>query len=175
MDKELDLAVTCYGKVKPLKYDLVLLPWGATEPHNLHLPYLTDCILSHDIALDAAKLAKTHYGIRCMVMPYVIAGSQNPGQRELDFCIHYRYETQKAILNDLVASLYAQGYRTKKNGWANQYNKESVRPNNRSPSIQILRYPMRYPHAKSSHPPANWTNHNVPHRKKKTDDRHISS
>ena len=22
MDKELDLAVTCYGKVKPLKYDL---------------------------------------------------------------------------------------------------------------------------------------------------------
>ena len=27
MDKELDLAVTCYGKVKPLKYDLVLLPW----------------------------------------------------------------------------------------------------------------------------------------------------
>lgn len=111
MDKELDLAVTCYGKVKPLKYDLVLLPWGATEPHNLHLPYLTDCILSHDIALDAAKLAKTHYGIRCMVMPYVTAGSQNPGQRELDFCIHYRYETQKAILSDLVASLYAQGYR----------------------------------------------------------------
>ena len=46
-----------------------------------------------------------------MVMPYVIAGSQNPGQRELDFCIHYRYETQKAILSDLVASLYAQGYR----------------------------------------------------------------
>ena len=75
MDKELDLAVTCYGKVKPLKYDLVLLPWGATEPHNLHLPYLTDCILSHDIALDAAKLAKTHYGIRCMVMPYITAGS----------------------------------------------------------------------------------------------------
>ena len=97
MDKELDLAVTCYGKVKPLKYDLVLLPWGATEPHNLHLPYLTDCILSHDIALDAAKLAKTHYGIRCMVMPYVTAGSQNPGQRELDFCFKcknsYRYKT----------------------------------------------------------------------------------
>lgn len=59
MDKELDLAVTCYGKVKPLKYDLVLLPWGATEPHNLHLPYLTDCILSHDIALDAAKWQNT--------------------------------------------------------------------------------------------------------------------
>lgn len=46
-----------------------------------------------------------------MVLPYVTAGSQNPGQRGLDFCIHYRYETQKAILSDIVASLYAQGYR----------------------------------------------------------------
>ncbi len=24
---------------------IVALPWGATEPHNLHLPYMTDCIL----------------------------------------------------------------------------------------------------------------------------------
>lgn len=109
--KEQDLAVSCYGKVKPLNYDLVLLPWGATEPHNLHLPYLTDCILSHDIALDAALLAQEQYGVRCMVMPYVTAGAQNPGQRELNFCIHYRSETQKAILTDIVASLYTQGHR----------------------------------------------------------------
>ena len=111
MEKELDLAVSCYGKVKPLNYDLVILPWGATEPHNSHLPYLTDCILSHNVAVDAARLALDQYGVRCMVLPYVTAGSQNPGQRELNFCIHYRYETQKAILTDIVASLYAQGHR----------------------------------------------------------------
>ncbi len=111
MKKELDLAVSCYGKVKPLNYHLAVLPWGATEPHNLHLPYLTDCILSHDIAVDAARLALDKYGIRSMVLPYVTAGSQNPGQRELNFCIHYRYETQKAILADIVSSLYAQGHR----------------------------------------------------------------
>ena len=35
MDKELDLAVTCYGKVKPLKYDLVLLPWGRSEERRV--------------------------------------------------------------------------------------------------------------------------------------------
>ena len=46
-----------------------------------------------------------------MVMPYVTAGSQNPGQRELPFCIHYRYKTQKAILSDIVASLHTQGHR----------------------------------------------------------------
>lgn len=111
MEKELDLAVSCYGKVKPLNYDLVILPWGATEPHNLHLPYLTDCILSHDVAVDAARIAWQQHGVRCMVLPYVTAGSQNPGQRELDFCIHYRYETQKAILTDIVGSLHTQGYR----------------------------------------------------------------
>ena len=43
--REIDLTVSCYGKVKDVKYDVVILPWGATEPHNLHLPYLTDCIL----------------------------------------------------------------------------------------------------------------------------------
>ena len=33
--REIDLAVSCYGKVKDVKYDAVILPWGATEPHNL--------------------------------------------------------------------------------------------------------------------------------------------
>ena len=36
MNKEIDLSVSCYGKTRELVYDLVLLPWGATEPHNLH-------------------------------------------------------------------------------------------------------------------------------------------
>lgn len=111
MNKEVDLSVSCYGKVKDTKYDIVVLPWGATEPHNLHLPYLTDCILAHDVAVDTALLAKQKYNVNCMVMPYIGMGSQNPGQRELPFCIHTRYETQKAILTDIVASLYVQGIR----------------------------------------------------------------
>ena len=89
--REIDLTVSCYGKVKDVKYDVVILPWGATEPHNLHLPYLTDCILPHDIAVDAATLALERSGVRCMVMPPVPFGAHNPGQRELPFCIHTRY------------------------------------------------------------------------------------
>lgn len=111
MNRENDLAITSYGAVKDRTYDIVMLPWGATEPHNLHLPYLTDCILSHDIAVDAAVLAKKKYGVNSMVLPAINMGSQNPGQRELPFCIHARYETQKAILTDIVASLFAQGIR----------------------------------------------------------------
>lgn len=111
MNKEIDLSISCYGATKELTYDLVILPWGATEPHNLHLPYLTDCILAHAVAVDAAERAKARYDVRCMVMPPVTLGSQNPGQRELPFCIHARYETQKAILADVVASIYSQGIR----------------------------------------------------------------
>ena len=66
MNKEIDLSVSCYGKTRELVYDLVLLPWGATEPHNLHLPYLTDCILAHAIAVVWCALygdASCNYGV----------------------------------------------------------------------------------------------------------------
>lgn len=111
MNKEIDLSVGCYGAVRDLDYQAAIIPWGATEPHNLHLPYLTDAILSHDIAVDAAEIALKEYGVRAMVMPAVPLGSQNPGQRDLKFCMHYRYETQKAVLTDMAASLYHQGIR----------------------------------------------------------------
>ena len=56
MNREIDLSVSAYGVTRPLDYDVVILPWGATEPHNLHLPYLTDAILAHDVAVDACRL-----------------------------------------------------------------------------------------------------------------------
>ena len=105
----IDLTRTSYGKVKDKKYDLAILPWGATEPHNYHLPYLTDTILSYHLSLDALTNAMLKSDIQGMVLPPVTMGSQNPGQRELPFCIHSRYETQKAILTDTVASLHRQG------------------------------------------------------------------
>lgn len=111
MNKELDLSVSCYGAVKDLRYDVAILPWGATEPHNYHLPYLTDCIAPRMIAVKAAALALKENGVRCMVMPPISLGSQNPGQKELSFCIHARYETQFSILKDVVDSLHTQGIR----------------------------------------------------------------
>ncbi len=111
MKKQIDLSITNYGTVKDLKYEIVLLPWGATEPHNYHLPYLTDSILSHAIAVDTAEAVLQNYNVRCMVMPPVNFGSQNPGQKELPFCIHTRQSTQQAILEDIVSSLYVQGIR----------------------------------------------------------------
>lgn len=110
-NRETDLSVSAYGVTRPLHYDMAILPWGATEPHNLHLPYLTDAILAHDVAADAADIALNEYGVRAMVLPPVAMGAQNPGQRDLKFCIHYRYDTQRAILTDTVAALHHQGMR----------------------------------------------------------------
>lgn len=105
-----DLTHSNYGDVRKVKYDLAILPWGATEPHNLHLSYTTDCLLSQAVAVDAAKLA-FEQGVHAMVLPPISLGAQNPGQRDEPFCIHARYETQKMILTDIVASLYHQGMR----------------------------------------------------------------
>ncbi|MBR8731862.1 hypothetical protein IX339_001317 [Porphyromonas levii] len=108
MIKDYDLITTNYGRVRKEEYHIAILPWGATEPHNYHLPYLTDCYLSQAIGLEAARLA-WEKDVHTMVLPPVPFGAQNPGQRELPFCIHTRYETQAGILSDIVESLDEQG------------------------------------------------------------------
>lgn len=105
----MDLSKVAYGDVKDLNFDIAILPWGATEPHNLHLPYLTDAILSQAVSVDAAQIAEEKYGVRAMVLPPLPLGAQNPGQRELPFCIHYSHQTQFAVLRDIVMSLNHQG------------------------------------------------------------------
>ncbi|MDD4778333.1 MAG: creatininase family protein [Fermentimonas sp.] len=106
----LNIPLTNWGEVLQHDYDIAILPWGAVEPHNYHLPYLTDCILTYEIAGDAAEAAYEK-GVTCMVMSPVYFGSQNTGQWNKPFCVHTRSETQKYILTDIVASLHAQGLR----------------------------------------------------------------
>ncbi len=107
----LDLSKTNWGEVQQHQYDIVVLPWGAIEPHNFHLPYITDAIISSEIACKSVEQAYAQANVSAVVMPPIYLGSQNPGQWELPFCIHASYETQKAILTDIVKSLYGQGFR----------------------------------------------------------------
>ncbi|MBB3188537.1 creatininase family protein [Microbacter margulisiae] len=110
MITQTELNTTSLTVIQKKHIDLVLLPWGATEPHNLHLPYGTDTILSNDIALEAASKAASK-GIHAIILPAIPFGSQNPGQIDEPLCIHARYETQKAILTDIVAALDRQHFR----------------------------------------------------------------
>ena len=125
----IDLSLENYGNVKDNLYDYAVLPWGATEPHNYHLPYLTDCYFAYAIAKESVEKALSRYAVRGMVLPFVALGSQNPGQREIPFCIHARYETQKSILTDVVASLNRQGLQTLiiLNGHGGNYFKNMIR------------------------------------------------
>ena len=48
------LAETNWKEVEATDYDVVVLPWGATEAHNYHLPYSTDVVQCDQIAAEAA-------------------------------------------------------------------------------------------------------------------------
>jgi creatinine amidohydrolase len=110
MASEDELTTASLTAIRNKTIDIVLLPWGATEPHNLHLPYGTDTILSNDIAIEAAHKA-AEKGVQTMILPAIPLGSQNPGQINQPLCIHARYETQKAILTDIAAALNRQHFR----------------------------------------------------------------
>ena len=109
MYSDFDVTTAKWGLVsRRERYDLAILPWGATEPHNGHLPYCTDMLASQAIAFDTAAGAAAR-GVHAMVLPGVPFGSQNPGQSDLPFCIHTTQATQTAILRDIVRSLKRQG------------------------------------------------------------------
>lgn len=49
------LAETNWKNVKDEEFTLAVLPWGATEAHNYHLPYATDIIEADHIAAASAN------------------------------------------------------------------------------------------------------------------------
>lgn len=104
------LEKTNWKQLKIEKYEVAVLPWGATEPHNYHLPYGTDSLETSRIAEDAARKA-WEKGAKVMVLPTIPLGVQNMGQIELSFCLHTRPSTQKLILEDILTALYNQGIR----------------------------------------------------------------
>jgi creatinine amidohydrolase len=104
------LEQTNWKQVKNQKYEVAILPWGATEPHNYHLPYGTDSLETGKIAAEAAEKA-WEKGAKIMVLPTIPLGVQNPGQIDLPFCLHTKPSTQIIIFKDIVDALYHQGIR----------------------------------------------------------------
>ena len=52
-----DITTATWGEVKKHReYHWAILPWGATEPHNEHLPYCTDVLSSAAIGREVALL-----------------------------------------------------------------------------------------------------------------------
>jgi len=101
------LAETTWQYVKDAAYEVVVLPWGATEAHNYHLPYATDNIQCDYIAAEAARLA-WEAGAKVVVLPTVPFGV-NTGQLDIALDINLNPSTQLAILRDVVRVLARQG------------------------------------------------------------------
>jgi Uncharacterized protein, putative amidase len=103
------LSDTTWKTVKAADYQVAVLPWGATEAHNFHLPYGTDNYESAHVAAESAQRAWAS-GARVVVLPGIPYGV-NTGQFDIKLCINMNPSTQAAMLGDIARSLEAQGIR----------------------------------------------------------------
>jgi creatinine amidohydrolase len=103
------LEETNWKTVKGTVYDLAVLPWGATEAHNYHLPYGTDNYESKYVAVEASRKAWDK-GARPVVLPTVPFGV-NTGQLDIRLTINMNPSTQALVLRDVAQSLEAQNIR----------------------------------------------------------------
>src|ERR1051325_4941944 len=93
--------------VRESGYQVAVLPWGATEAHNTHLPYGTDTIETEAIAARSAELS-CGKGAKVAVLPAMPFGVQT-GQLDIPFCLNLNPSTQALVLGDLVRTLDGQG------------------------------------------------------------------
>ena len=101
------LAETTWKTVQNTDYQVAILPWGATEAHNYHLPYGTDTIQSDYIAAESARRA-WEQGARVVALPTVPFGV-NTGQLDVTLDINMMPSTQAAVLRDVADALSRQG------------------------------------------------------------------
>ena len=101
------LSEVTWKTVRETRYEVAVLPWGATEAHNFHLPYATDNIETEEIAARAAERAWKS-GAKLVVLPIVPFGV-NTGQLDIPLCINMNPSTQALVLRDVANSLAGQG------------------------------------------------------------------
>lgn len=103
------LEETTWKTVRETDYSVAVLPWGATEAHNYHLPYGTDNCESTHVATESARLA-WDAGARVVVLPTLPFGV-NTGQLDIRLTINMNPSTQAMVLRDIALSLEHQGIR----------------------------------------------------------------
>ena len=100
------LAETNWKSVKDTPFEVAILPWGATEPHNFHLPYGTDTYETTALAERAAEFA-WNKGAKVVALPTVPFGV-NTGQLDLRLAINMNPSTQFTLLTDIASGLAGQ-------------------------------------------------------------------
>ena len=109
MIDEWDLAGTNMHRLSKRNYEVAVLPVGAVEPHNRHLPEGQDFLHVSHVARESCRLAwgrcesviclpALPYGVDCNLLDYPLA-------------IHVSQASLDAMIRDIVTSLRAHGLR----------------------------------------------------------------
>lgn len=96
-----------HRQLREYRPNVALLPWGATEAHNYHLPYATDVIEGEAFAAQAAAEARRR-GAKPIVLPAVPFGNDAQQLDQVATC-HLSSETAFLLLRDVVRSMSLQG------------------------------------------------------------------
>lgn len=101
------LAETNLATVREQGYQVAVLPLGATEPHNLHLPYGIDHFEGETIGA-AVCAAAWQQGAKVVLLPTIPYGTQT-NQREFPLAMNLNPSTLALVISDLVAALVQSG------------------------------------------------------------------
>ena len=101
------LSQCSWKELKTQRFELAVLPWGATEAHNYHLPYGTDVYEANAIAEVSGKKA-WEQGAKVIILPTIPFGV-NTGQTDIYFDMNMSPSTQMAVLRDVLTVLNRQG------------------------------------------------------------------
>jgi creatinine amidohydrolase len=98
-----------YHDTRDRRFEVAVLPLGATEPHNLHLPYGTDTLEATTIGDHICQEAQRR-GARVLLLPTIPFGTET-NLREFPYALNLNPSTLLAVIRDLVASLELSGIR----------------------------------------------------------------
>lgn len=103
------LSETNYGFTKQNTYEVAVLPLGATEPHNLHLPYGTD-YFEGTIVGEHICAAAWQQGAKVVLLPTIPFGTETNMHR-FPLAINVNPSTLFAFVTDVIHSLVNSGIR----------------------------------------------------------------
>lgn len=98
-----------YGHLQQHPYEVVVLPFGATEPHNLHLPYGTDVFEATIIGEEVCRRAHEQ-GAAVGVLPTIPYGTES-NLSAFPLAMNVRPSTMSLLIGDLIESIAASGIR----------------------------------------------------------------
>ena len=103
MNETWNLMKSNYATIRETEFEVAVLPFGATEPHNLHLPYGTDTLEATIIGEHVCRHA-WNAGAKVVLLPTLPFGTQT-NMREFPLALNINPTTMTRIVSELLESI----------------------------------------------------------------------